>query len=36
MTTPMDKALQILGMLVEGCSVRSVERLIGNHRYTIL
>lgn len=36
MTTPMEKALQILGMLVEGCSVRSIERMTGVHRDTIL
>jgi transposase-like protein/IS1 family transposase len=36
MYLPMDKAEMILGMLVEGCSVRSIERLTGVHRDTIL
>jgi IS1 family transposase len=36
MYTPLDKACQVLGMLVEGCSVRSVERLTEMHRDTIL
>ena len=35
MTTPMDKALQALAMLLEGCSIRSVERLTQLHRDTI-
>ncbi len=33
---PDDKILQIIRLLVEGCSVRSVERLTGVHRDTIL
>jgi len=36
MTTPVDKALVALGMLLEGASVRSAERLTGLHRDTIL
>jgi IS1 family transposase len=36
MTTPLDKAEQIVQLLVEGCSVRSVERITGVHRDTIL
>lgn len=36
MYTPLDKACRVLGMLVEGCSVRSVERLTEVHRDTIL
>jgi len=36
MYLPMAKAEMILGMLVEGCSVRSIERLTGTHRDTIL
>src|ERR1022692_3604763 len=36
MTTPIDKALVALGMLLEGASVRSTERLTGLHRDTIL
>jgi len=36
MTLPFEKAEQILALLVEGCSVRSVERLTGVHRDTIL
>lgn len=36
MYTPLDKAVRVLAMLVEGCSVRSVERLTGVHRDTIL
>lgn len=30
------KALSVLGMLLEGCSVRTIERLTGVHRDTIL
>jgi transposase-like protein/IS1 family transposase len=36
MYLPMAKAEMILGMLVEGCSVRTIERLTGVHRDTIL
>jgi len=36
MTTPLDKAEQVIQLLVEGCSVRSVERITGVHRDTIL
>ena len=36
MYLPRPKAEMILGMLVEGCSVRSIERLTGVHRDTIL
>jgi transposase-like protein/IS1 family transposase len=36
MTTPVDEALVALGMLLEGASVRSTERLTGLHRDTIL
>lgn len=36
MYTPSDKAVMILSMLVEGVSVRSIERLTGVHRDTIL
>ena len=33
---PMDKVLICLKMLLEGCSVRSIERITGVHRDTIL
>ena len=33
---PLDKAVQILGLLVEGMSVRGCERLTGVHRDTVL
>jgi transposase-like protein/IS1 family transposase len=33
---PLEKALQCLNMLLEGCSLRSVERLTGVHRNTIM
>ena len=33
---PLDKALQALQLLLEGCSVRSAERITGVHRDTIL
>lgn len=33
---PFDKAVQIVGLLVEGCGVRAVERLAGIHRDTVL
>lgn len=36
MYTSGERAVQALGMLVEGCSIRSTERLIGIHRDTIL
>jgi transposase-like protein len=36
MRTPLEKAETILKMLVEGSSVRSVERITGVHRDTIL
>jgi len=36
MTTPVNEALMALGMLLEGASVRSTERLTGLHRDTIL
>jgi transposase-like protein/IS1 family transposase len=36
MRLPMDKAVSILKLLVEGMSVRSVERVTGVHRDTIL
>ncbi|MBZ5578993.1 MAG: hypothetical protein LAP40_20725 [Acidobacteriia bacterium] len=36
MTTPMDKALLVLRLLVEGNSIRSIERTTELHRDTIL
>ena len=36
MTTPTDKALLALRLLVEGCSIRSIERTTELHRDTIL
>ncbi len=33
--TPMEKQIQILNTLVEGCSIRSTERMTGVHRDTI-
>jgi transposase-like protein/IS1 family transposase len=36
MRVPLDKAVQIVGMLVEGMTVRGCERLTGVHRDTIL
>ncbi len=36
MNTPVNEALTALGMLLEGASVRSTERLTGLHRDTIL
>jgi IS1 family transposase/DNA-binding CsgD family transcriptional regulator len=36
MRIPMDKAEQILRLMVEGMSVRSIERITGVHRDTIL
>ena len=36
MRLPMDKADQVLRLLVEGTSIRSIERFTGVHRDTIL
>jgi transposase-like protein/IS1 family transposase len=36
MYTPLDKAAQAIGLLVEGCSVSTVERFTGIHHTTIL
>jgi transposase-like protein/IS1 family transposase len=36
MRLPMDKAAQVLRLMVEGMSVRSIERITGVHRDTIL
>jgi IS1 family transposase len=36
MRVPLDRALNVLGLLLEGMSVRSVERVTGIHRDTIL
>lgn len=36
MRIPFEKAIRILAMLVEGISVRSIERLTGTHRDTVL
>jgi len=36
MTTPQDKALLALRLLVEGCSIRAIERTTELHRDTIL
>ena len=36
MTTPQDKALLAMRLLVEGCSIRSIERTTELHRDTIL
>lgn len=36
MTIPLEKALPVLHLLVEGASVRSAERITGLHRDTIL
>ena len=36
MTTPTDKALLAMRLLVEGCSIRSIERTTELHRDTIL
>ena len=33
---PMDKQISVIGALVEGCSIRSVERMTGIHRDTIM
>jgi hypothetical protein len=32
MRLPMEKAESILKLLVEGCSIRSIERITGVHR----
>ena len=34
--TPMEKQIQILNTLIEGCSIRSTERITGVHRDTII
>jgi hypothetical protein len=31
---PMDKQTRVIGALVEGCSIRSIERMTGIHRDT--
>jgi transposase-like protein/IS1 family transposase len=36
MYTPLDKAEQILKLLVEGCSINTIERVTGIHHTTIL
>jgi len=36
MRMPLDKAAQIIQMLCEGCGIRTVERLSGINRHTIL
>ncbi len=36
MYTPLDKAEQILKLLVEGCSINTIERFTGVHHTTIL
>lgn len=33
--TPIDKQIQVLNTLIEGCSIRSTERMTGTHRDTI-
>ena len=33
---PMDKQSRVIGALVEGCSIRSIERMTGIHRDTIM
>jgi len=33
---PLDKVLQCVEMLLEGCSIRSVQRMTGVHRNTIM
>ena len=35
-TIPLDVVEKVLQLLIEGCSVRSVERISGLHRDTIL
>jgi hypothetical protein len=36
MRLPLDKATQVLRLMVEGMSIRSIERITGVHRDTIL
>lgn len=36
MTTPLEKATQVIELLVEGCSINTVERITGVHHTTIL
>lgn len=36
MYTPLEKAVEVLRLLIEGCSVSSVERITGIHHTTIL
>ena len=36
MTVPMEKAVACLQLMVEGCSIRTIERITGIHRDTIL
>ena len=36
MTTPLEKATQVIELLVEGCSISTVERITGVHHTTIL
>jgi len=33
--TPRDKQIQVINALVEGCSIRSIERMYGVHRDTV-
>jgi hypothetical protein len=33
---PKDKQIQVITALVEGCSIRSIERMYGVHRDTIM
>ena len=35
MRLPLDRAVMVLSLLVEGCSIRSTERVTGHHRNTI-
>ena len=34
--TPKEKQIQVLNALIEGCSMRSTERMTGVHRDTIM
>jgi len=36
MYTPLDRADQVLSLLVEGCSINTIERVTGVHHGTIL
>lgn len=36
MNTPLDKAIRVIELLVEGCSVNMIERVTGVHHTTIL